>query len=72
MRFLFKHFRRTQLIHEEVVCQQHRDEMSVKGGYMEPLTPQEHAAGLKFTFTPYEGDRECACCAEAAGRQMRV
>jgi len=68
MKFLFKHFRRSQLIHEEIVCQQHRDEMTFEGGYMAPLTPREQAAGLKFTFTPYEGDRECACCFEEKGR----
>lgn len=72
MKFIFKHYRRQQLIHEEVVCQKHRDEMSGPGGFMETPTVKEQAAGIKITFTPYEGDHQCSCCAEEAEQARKA
>lgn len=69
MKFIFKHYRRQQLIHEEVVCQKHRDEMSGPGEFMETPTPKEQAAGIKITFTPFDGAKECDCCAEEEQRK---
>lgn len=66
MKFIFKHYRKQQLIHEEVVCDQHRDEMSDEGGFMAPPTEAEKKAGIRMTFTPYDGRGECACCTEEA------
>lgn len=66
LRYVLK--RRSDVLHDDVVCQQHYREDSQAGGYMAPLADREIGAGYVQTVTPYAGDRPCATCAELAER----
>lgn len=67
VRYVLK--RRSEVIHDDIVCQRHYQEDAQPGHYMQPLTDREKVAGYERIVTPYDGERVCETCEEQAERK---